>query len=313
MTETASADRTASRRQWARSILIIDVLAVVHIMVAIAASLIALLFMTPLAETTDTGSMHFPIMWAVQLAIAVPVLAFLLTRDHWLIKKLVRPVFQGFILILPAACLALALEIAWKSVAAVPEGLAVPVTGAAAIAAVVAAALANRVIVHDAVMIVTVTIFSAVLGVVVGPVPCMAFLGAMLVLDAIEVYVSKHMIAMFEGMIGVRLIPLLIVPPTLAGLLDRPPVAIDREEDGIRTIYLGLGDIGIPSLLFVSSIMFFPGAGPAIGTLIGIFAGYRVLGYMIQNGKPHAGLPPIAGGALIGCVLGAVLTGVPLW
>lgn len=314
MTETAPADRTAAREAWVGMKVRFDSLIIIHILVMIGASRFAVAFMQPMAAGTDTSSIQLPTVWVLQLAIAVPVLAFLLTRDHWLIQKIVHAVFQGFVLLVPVLCLYL------LGVFLIPT----PIAGLADPASLLCLALAagvtaaayfiNRVITHDALALVTIAIFSGICGSVIGPLPCMAFLGAMLVLDFFEVYIAKYMIVVVDRMARLRLMPAFLLPPTLGAFLDRPPQEFGSEDGERRWMLLGLGDLGIPTLLVVSCIMFLPGPGPALGAGIGIIMGYKVLGYLaLAHNRPHAGLPPIAGGALIGCVLGAVLTGVPLW
>ncbi|RJS72536.1 hypothetical protein CW714_04475, partial [Methanophagales archaeon] len=45
----------------------------------------------------------------------------------------------------------------------------------------------------------------------------------------------------------------------------------------------------------------------ALGTLIGTLAGYAVLSRIAGRGKPHAGLPFLNSGAIIGFVVGYLL------
>lgn len=314
MTETATPARTVSREAWAGMKVRFDALIAIHLLIILAASRFAVAFMQPMAASTNTGSMQLPAVWAIQLAIAVPLLAFLLTRDHWLIRKIVHTVFQGFVLLVPALCLYL------LGVFLIPgpiAGLADPgslLCLAIAAGVTLAAYLINRAITHDALALVTITIFSGICGSVVGPLPCMAFLGAMLVLDFFEVHIAKYMIVVVDRMASLRLVPVFFLPPTLGAFLDRPPQEFKTADGKQRWMLLGLGDLGIPTLLVVSCIMFLPGAGPALGATLGIIMGYKVLGYLaLTRDRPHAGLPPIAGGALVGCVAGAVLTGVALW
>ena len=313
MTEIASTNRATPREAWAGMKVRFGALIIIHTLVILAASRFAVAFMQPVAASTDTGSLQLPTVWAIQLAIAVPVLAFLLTRDHWLIRKIVHAVFQGFVLLVPVLCLyLLGLFLIPTPIASLTDPGSLLCLAIAA-GVTLAAYLINRVITHDALALVTIAIFSGVCGSVVGPLPCMVFLGAMLVLDFFEVYIAKYMIVVVDRMASLRLVPVFFLPPTLGAFLDRPPQEFKTEGGKQRWMLLGLGDLGIPTLLVVSCIMFLPGAGPALGATLGIIAGYKVLGYLALDGKPHAGLPPIAGGALIGCVLGAVLTGVPLW
>jgi presenilin-like A22 family membrane protease len=75
-------------------------------------------------------------------------------------------------------------------------------------------------------------------------------------------------------------------------------------------MFMGLGDIVIPSLLIVSALSFLPatesGIGIAgnilvgIGTMIGILVGFSILMTYVMKGNPQAGLPLLNSGAIIG-------------
>jgi len=296
-----------------RSVLpVVAVLAALHLAVIAGALAIAAYAFGPVAELTDTGSMRFPVQFFLEIVVLLVGLVFLLTREHWFVKLIAETLIQGLFL------LPVAVSLFGLAVIACPDSMSGsvigPVSFGAAVAVTAAAALANRVIVHDAIGVLTITFITALVGVTVGVVPLMVLLGAMMVLDAIAVYLSKHMIVLVSRTAGLRLAPILIVPPTLAGLLARPnQLAEDRFRGGTGGAILGFGDFFFPVVLVVSAATFLPGLGPAVGAAIGIVAGYVALGMLLGNGRAHAGLPPLAGGALAGCVLGAVLTGVPLW
>lgn len=290
----------------------VAVFAAVHLAVIVGALLLASTAMAPASATTDTGSMGFPAQMFLQLIITIPVLAWALSRDHWLAKKIAAVVAQ-VIFLLPAF---LGLYVAGIVVCVlvpfpVADGFATTASLCVAATGTVVAFVWNRVVAHDAVMFVAITVFSAMLGLKLGVVPCMVFLGAMLVVDAVAVYFSKHMVVLAERSMERRLFPILIVPATLRALFDDARTTA-RDRDG-GTAILGLGDLGIPTMLVVSAYTFLPGAGPYVGAVAGILAGYYVLSVMLERGSYHAGLPPLAGGALVGCLAGAVLTGVALF
>ncbi|WP_049923260.1 presenilin family intramembrane aspartyl protease PSH [Halopiger djelfimassiliensis] len=97
----------------------------------------------------------------------------------------------------------------------------------------------------------------------------------------------------------------------------------DDEQDGSLdrdALFIGLGDAVIPTILVVSAA-FFLEAGtlsvpiltvnlPALGALLGTIAGLIVLMYMVLEGRAHAGLPLLNGGAIGGYLLGAVASGL---
>ena len=67
---------------------IVAIFAAVHLAVILGALLLASTAMAPAAATTDTASMGFPAQMFLQLIITIPVLAWALSRDHWLAKKI---------------------------------------------------------------------------------------------------------------------------------------------------------------------------------------------------------------------------------
>ena len=97
------------------------------------------------------------------------------------------------------------------------------------------------------------------------------------------------------------------------------PSEADLERDAL---FIGLGDAVIPTIL-VASAAYFLEAGtidvpmialnlPALGAMVGTIAGLLVLMYMVLQGRAHAGLPLLNGGAIGGYLLGAVVSGVSI-
>ena len=72
----------------------------------------------------------------------------------------------------------------------------------------------------------------------------------------------------------------------------------------------------MPSILVVSANVFLRGWRlfgviniPALGAIIGSFAGLAVLLYFVASGRPQAGLPPLNGGTILGFLAGWALVG----
>jgi len=93
---------------------------------------------------------------------------------------------------------------------------------------------------------------------------------------------------------------------------------LDREA-----LFIGLGDVVIPTVLVASAAFFVrdvpavaPGGLtvplPAAAAMIGTLAGLVVLLYMVLQGRAHAGLPLLNGGAIGGYLLGALASGLTL-
>ena len=81
-----------------------------------------------------------------------------------------------------------------------------------------------------------------------------------------------------------------------------------------EAFYMGLGDAIIPSMLVVSAncmsaFTYYLGVinAPALGALVGTLAGYAVLSRIAGRGKPHAGLPFLNSGAIIGFIIAYIL------
>jgi presenilin-like A22 family membrane protease len=103
-------------------------------------------------------------------------------------------------------------------------------------------------------------------------------------------------------------------PPT--GEADSDPLVRDA-------LFIGLGDAVIPTVLVASGGFFLQRrAGtlveglalnlPALGGIVGTTVGLLALLYLVLEGRPHAGLPLLNGGAIAGYLLGALAAGVPL-
>jgi presenilin-like A22 family membrane protease len=174
---------------------------------------------------------------------------------------------------------------------------------------------------------------ASIFGISLEPVPVILLLVLLAVYDAISVYRTKHMLTLAEGVIENRM-PIMVVVPKREGYSfirdgigghiagDENTHQADttepvREEKRERAAYLmGLGDLIMPAILVISATVFLPGNGvggfsfPAITTMAGSVAGMALLLYFVSAGKPQAGLPPLNGGAIIGFLIGWLLTGI---
>ncbi|TSD15200.1 hypothetical protein DP107_04945 [Haloglomus irregulare] len=98
----------------------------------------------------------------------------------------------------------------------------------------------------------------------------------------------------------------------------------DEGDDGPRdAFFIGLGDAVMPAVL-VASAGFFAPVGvsslvpglaltlPALTAMLGTNLGLLALMYFVMQGRAHAGLPLLNGGAIGGYLAGALAAGVPL-
>ncbi|MHC3438980.1 presenilin family intramembrane aspartyl protease PSH [Natrialbaceae archaeon A-gly3] len=175
-------------------------------------------------------------------------------------------------------------------------------------------------------------------GISFGLLPALVLLSALAVYDAISVYKTEHMLSLAEGVMDLRIPVILVIPTSLSysHLASGATEDVISEDGGTSgdeddptddagerdALFIGLGDAVIPTIL-VASAAYFLEAGtidvpmialnlPALGAMVGTIAGLLVLMYMVLQGRAHAGLPLLNGGAIGGYLLGAVASGVSI-
>lgn len=158
---------------------------------------------------------------------------------------------------------------------------------------------------------------ASIFGISLDIVPTLLLLVVLLVYDYIAVYQTKHMVALAEGVMDLRL-PILLVIPKHWKYSFRTE-KFDKEDR--EAFFMGLGDAVMPTLLVVSANFFvkdatfysFPFIGdmnlPAIGAILGTFLGFAVLMTLVMKGKPQAGLPFLNCGVILGYVVGSLIAG----
>ena len=96
---------------------------------------------------------------------------------------------------------------------------------------------------------------------------------------------------------------------------ERPGLG-DREA-----LFVGLGDAVMPGMMVASAAVFAPAPPlfegfaltlPALTAMIGTICGLVALLWFVMQGRAHAGLPLLNGGAVGGYLLGALVAGIPL-
>jgi len=162
---------------------------------------------------------------------------------------------------------------------------------------------------------------AAIFGISLGIVPVLLLMVILAVYDAIAVYKTKHMVSLAESIVDMR-VPILFVLPRKRNF------SLLKDSGMEEAFFMGLGDAIIPTMLVVSAnckeilsdfasylghnipeFTYYLGIinAPALGVLIGTLAGYAVLSRIAGRGKPHAGLPFLNSGAIIGFVIGYVV------
>lgn len=156
---------------------------------------------------------------------------------------------------------------------------------------------------------------ASIFGISLAIIPTLLLLVLLAVYDYIAVYRTKHMIALAEGVMDLRLPILLVIPKhwNYSFLAEK----FDKEER--EAFFMGLGDAVMPTILVISANTFVkatPILGPlnipAIGAMLGTFIGFAVLMGLVIKGKPQAGLPFLNGGVILGYVAGSLIAGSPM-
>lgn len=163
----------------------------------------------------------------------------------------------------------------------------------------------------DAVGLLVAAASAAMFGISLGLIPVLVLLTALAVYDAIAVYKTKHMLSLADSVLELRL-PVLLVIPKHAGYSFLAEGAkfkeAKAETKGEReAMFMGLGDLVMPTILVVSALTFaLPAWGslPALGAAVGTLVGFGVLMGFVLKGNPQAGLPLLNGGAIVGFLSG---------
>lgn len=158
---------------------------------------------------------------------------------------------------------------------------------------------------------------AAILGFSMGTLPILILLAALAVYDAVAVYRTRHMVALADSVLDLRLPALLVIPKRLPySFLKQPRLKemLDRGEER-EAMFMGLGDIVFPGILVVSSLTYLDRVATptglhgnllvALATLGGALIGFAVLMTYVLKGKPQAGLPLLNGGAIGGYLVSA--------
>ncbi|MEK6985967.1 MAG: presenilin family intramembrane aspartyl protease PSH [Candidatus Thermoplasmatota archaeon] len=163
----------------------------------------------------------------------------------------------------------------------------------------------------DSVGILVAAASAALLGISLGLVPALILLAGLAIYDFIAVYKTKHMLSLADTVIELRLPVLLVIPKRLPYRFRAEASKFKEakpENRGEReAMFMGLGDLVMPTILVVSALQFAEpgwGAVPALGAVVGTLVGFAVLMGSVLQGRPQAGLPLLNGGAIVGFLTG---------
>ena len=176
----------------------------------------------------------------------------------------------------------------------------------------------------DAVGVLTGAGAAAIFGISLAILPTLVLLIALAIYDFVSVYETKHMIALAEGVVDLKL-PILFVLPRKKGyshvkwVREASQTTDEGKLERREALFMGLGDAVIPTILVISANTFLvaPTIGfinmPAFGAALGTIVGYVALMYYAFKGQPHAGLPFLNSGAIGGFLIACYVAGVHLF
>jgi presenilin-like A22 family membrane protease len=150
---------------------------------------------------------------------------------------------------------------------------------------------------------------ASLFGISLNVVPVIVLLVGLAIYDAIAVYRTKHMLALADTVMELRL-PILLVIPKSRGYSFLKEVAQFKKADDSEgeserdALFMGLGDLVMPTILVVSALQFGWPEASAWGAAIGTLWGFLMLMATVLQGKPQAGLPLLNGGAILGFLVG---------
>jgi presenilin-like A22 family membrane protease len=275
----------------------------------VATMLLAVAFAAPFrtaglqafADPNDVGNS----LWYIALILAFTFLILYIAKKgaKWLIRLIILGTVALTIGYVAYPLLGVTL--------ALPQATAVGIAAAVALAAVAALYWHPEWYVVDAVGLLVAAGSAAIFGISLGLVPVVVLLAGLAVYDALAVYRTKHMLSLADTVIELRL-PVLLVIPKHGGYRFRADTAQFKEASAAtkgqrEAMFMGLGDLVMPTILVVSALQFaHPGWGafPALGAALGTLVGFGVLMGYVLKGNPQAGLPLLNGGALVGFLTG---------
>jgi len=285
-------------------------LAAIFLVVQGAAVLLAPVFLPEQAAFPDPDNVVNPLIY---VAMVIVMTAFILLLIKYGGERIVQIIFFTAVFITMMYVVAPVLSLViddWSII--------IPMAAIVSILALVALLKSGEWYIIDSIGLILAIGVTALLGMSLSILPILVLLIVMAVYDAISVYKTKHMVALAEGVIPLRL-PVLFVVPKERGFSMRQveETGLVKEEGEERDAYfMGLGDTVIPGLLVVSASLYLPETGSflltanlwaAIGAMLGGLAGYACLMRLVASGKPQAGLPLLNSGAILGYIAAYVI------
>ncbi len=130
--------------------------------------------------------------------------------------------------------------------------------------------------------------------------------------DAVSVYRTKHMIALADVVLDLKLPTILVIPKLRGYSLFKETKSLKEklnEGDERNAFVMGLGDFVFPGILVASTFHNIASNGLliALSVMLGTLFGFVALMRRVDQGKPQAGLPYLCSGAILGYVVSSYL------
>ena len=150
-----------------------------------------------------------------------------------------------------------------------------------------------------------VTIF----GISISPYLVIPLLIVLALYDAISVYKTKHMIDLADTIVDLKLPVLFIIPYKIRYRFRKQVGGLKKQVKRKErdALFVGVGDVVIPGILVISVYSFTSSLEISLSVVAGIIAGFICLMVFPSKDKPHAGLPFLNTGAIIGYILSSLI------
>ena len=171
----------------------------------------------------------------------------------------------------------------------------------------------------DIIGLITASGCAAIFGISLSPLPVVVLLILLIVYDYVAVHKTKHMLTLADGVMQQKMPIMFLVPKKLDYSYRCQGLSVQDKKEERSAYMIGLGDMIMPGILFVSAQVWTAGITilgitlPALGALLGSALGLVLLALPMRSGKPQPGLPLINGCAILGFIICCIIAGSCDW
>ncbi|RLF57154.1 MAG: hypothetical protein DRN25_06955, partial [Thermoplasmata archaeon] len=125
----------------------------------------------------------------------------------------------------------------------------------------------------------------------------------------ISVYKTKHMIDLADTIVDLKLPVLFIIPYKIRYRFRKQVGGLKKQVKRKErdALFVGVGDVVIPGILVISAYSFTSSLEISLSVVAGIITGFICLMVFPSKDKPHAGLPFLNTGAIIGYIISSLV------